>query len=123
MNKSLSLILIAIFGVGCLALTLFMPFTESGLIIAPEPNSVQAKQFAKCMPVDFLAQVPGLAGLKDIGDSVAKMPAFAEMNKDPNAPYYLYAVFLGVAMMLASVAINVIGREDAEEKTVLPVKK
>ena len=123
MNKPLTLILIAIFAFGCLALSVFMPFTESGLILAPEPNSIQAKQFAKCIPVELLAKVPGLSGLKEVGDSVAKMPAFAAMNKDPNAPYYLYSVFLAAAMIMASIAINVIGREDAEEKTILPVKK
>jgi len=36
---------------------------------------------------------------------------------------YAYALFLFAAMIVAAVAIVLIGREDAEEKTILPVKK
>ena len=36
---------------------------------------------------------------------------------------YAYALFLFVALIAGAVAIVLIGREDAEEKTVLPVKK
>jgi hypothetical protein len=36
---------------------------------------------------------------------------------------YAYALFLFAALCVAAVAIILIGREDAEEKTVLPVKK
>jgi hypothetical protein len=36
---------------------------------------------------------------------------------------YAYALFMFVALIVAAVAIVLIGREDAEEKTVLPVKK
>ena len=43
--------------------------------------------------------------------------------KDPNYPYYAYGLFLGVAMFLASIAILAIGRYEAEEVTVIPVKK
>lgn len=36
---------------------------------------------------------------------------------------YGYILFMGFALILAGVGIMIIGREDAEEKTVLPVKK
>jgi hypothetical protein len=36
---------------------------------------------------------------------------------------YGYILFMGVALTIAGIAIMIIGREDAEEKTVLPVKK
>ncbi|MCC7529628.1 MAG: hypothetical protein IT342_13975 [Candidatus Melainabacteria bacterium] len=36
---------------------------------------------------------------------------------------YGYILFMGVALTLAGIGIMIIGREDAEEKTVLPVKK
>lgn len=36
---------------------------------------------------------------------------------------YGYILFMGVALVLAGIGIMIIGREDAEEKTVLPVKK
>lgn len=43
--------------------------------------------------------------------------------KDPNYPYYAYGLFLGLAMFFASIAILAIGRYEAEEVTVIPVKK
>ena len=36
---------------------------------------------------------------------------------------YAYVLMMSVAMVLAAVAIIVIGRDDAEEKTLLPTKK
>jgi len=36
---------------------------------------------------------------------------------------YGYILFMGVALTIAGIAIMIIGKEDAEEKTVLPVKK
>lgn len=36
---------------------------------------------------------------------------------------YAYALFMFVALIVASIAIVLIGLEDAEEKTVLPIKK
>jgi len=36
---------------------------------------------------------------------------------------YGYILFMGLALVLAGIAIMIIGKEDAEEKTVLPVKK
>jgi hypothetical protein len=37
--------------------------------------------------------------------------------------YILYAVFLALALMLAAIAHNAIGRWDSEEKTIIPIKK
>jgi hypothetical protein len=36
---------------------------------------------------------------------------------------YAYALFMFAALIMAAVAIVLIGREDAEEKTILPLKK
>lgn len=36
---------------------------------------------------------------------------------------YGYILFMGVALIVAGIGIMVIGREDAEEKTVIPMKK
>ncbi len=36
---------------------------------------------------------------------------------------YGYILFMGLALTVAGIGIMIIGREDAEEKTVLPVKK
>jgi heme exporter protein D len=36
---------------------------------------------------------------------------------------YAYSLFMCLAITIAAVAIVIVGREDAEEKTVLPIKK
>jgi len=36
---------------------------------------------------------------------------------------YAYALFMGMAMVASAIAIVIVGREDAEEKTIIPVKK
>lgn len=36
---------------------------------------------------------------------------------------YAYALFMFAALIMAAIAIVLIGREDAEEKTILPLKK
>lgn len=45
------------------------------------------------------------------------------VQTDKNFCYYTYALFLGLSMFAASIAIQAIGRYDSEEKTILPVKK
>lgn len=93
MNK----ILMALFALGCLALTVFMPWSELGL------------------PAQFLGI--DLAPLKGFMNSLpgAKEPV--------TSSYYVYSLFLGLALTAAAIAINAIGREDSEEVTVLPIKK
>ncbi|MBY0360103.1 MAG: hypothetical protein K2W82_19025 [Candidatus Obscuribacterales bacterium] len=54
-------------------------------------------------------------------DNVEYVVQLVQTNK--NFVYYAYALFLGLAMFAAALAIQAIGRYDAEEKTVLPVKK
>ncbi len=41
----------------------------------------------------------------------------------PNAPYYLYSIYLAMALVASAIAINAIGRLDSEEETIVPVKK
>lgn len=36
---------------------------------------------------------------------------------------YAYSLFIGFALTLAAIAIILVGKEDAEEKTILPLKK
>jgi hypothetical protein len=102
MNKGLSVALIVLFGAACLLFTGLMPLAELGWLNAnTQPGPPQSLE-------PIRAAVAGFAG---------------ELQKDANFQYYIYALFLGLAMTAAAIAINVIGREDAEEKTVLPLKK
>lgn len=54
-------------------------------------------------------------------DKVADIVHLVQTNK--NYCYYAYALFLGLAMFAASIAIQAVGRYDSEEKTIVPVKK
>ena len=65
---------------------------------------------------------------KDLGESALKMVGIQAsmedvVKKDPNTPYYVYSLFLCIALVSAAIAINAIGRFDSEEKTIIPVKK
>jgi len=71
---------------------------------------------------------------KDLQDVfIARMDKTAQANgltappADDQTPTvagrYAYILFVAIAMVASAVAIILIGREDAEEKTVLPVKK
>jgi hypothetical protein len=76
--------------------------------------------------------------LKPLGDWAQKsisdgLAAASRVDKDDqNAkgqinPFlvgdYAYAMVMGLAMILASLAIMFVGKEDAEEKLILPAKK
>jgi hypothetical protein len=47
----------------------------------------------------------------------------SDMETPNIAGRYAYILFVAIALVAAAVAIILIGREDAEEKLVLPVKK
>lgn len=69
----------------------------------------------------FNSLTPGLGGdltkyLQDKGVSV-------NPKSTASLGDYGYILFMGVALVVAGIGIMIIGREDAEEKTVLPVKK
>lgn len=79
--------------------------------------------FAKEPAKQLLAGQEYVAEMKkSVGDS--ELQNLVDLYlKDPNYPYYAYGLFLGLAMFFASIAILAIGRYEAEEITVLPVKK
>ena len=113
MTKELSIVLVGLFALATLAFTAYMPLAEAGLLNDPQKISDAVKTWATVlhMPTDVSALQAPVASF------------IAGVQKDPNCQYYVYALFLGLAMVCASIAINVVGREDAEEKTILPVKK
>ena len=69
----------------------------------------------------FNSLTPGMGGdltkfLQEKGDSV-------NPKSTASLGDYGYILFMGLALTVAGIGIMVIGKEDAEEKTVLPVKK
>jgi hypothetical protein len=95
MNKFLPIVIVLIFSVLCLCMALLMPWAELG----------------------FPASLPVLAELRQV--LASKLPG----GEDPQVfVYYVYSLFLGVAMLSASVGLWLEGREESEEKTILPIK-
>jgi hypothetical protein len=96
MNKLAPIIVVLIFSFVCLSMALLMPWAELG----------------------FPTPVPALAHLREA--LAAKLPG----GSDPQVfEYYVYSLFLALAMLCASVGLWLEGREESEEVTVLPVKK
>jgi hypothetical protein len=62
----------------------------------------------------FFHSIPGGDSLTDFLKTQGAQKNFGD---------YAYVLFMGLAMVASAIAIVIIGREDAEEKTVLPVKK
>lgn len=113
MNKGLSIALVAVFVLTTLGMTLFMPLSELGLINATNQIPQQARELADSLGLMNLCQAAY--------DTV--MPTIKNAQNDPNFSYYVYSLFLGLAMVAAAIGINVVGREESEEKTILPIKK
>ena len=110
-DRLLPIVLVIIFATGCLGMTFFMPWAEYGLLTQGTPSSFGAG-LARTIGIDGV-----LASATNFVNSL-----FANLKDDPNAPYYVYGFFMALALISAAIGIAVIGREDAEEKTVLPVK-
>ncbi len=87
-------IVVVIFALLTLGAAVFMPWAELGLPPGP---------------------------LEPVRQSLMGM--FSGVQNSPNFNFYVYSLFLGLALIAAAIAHNLIGREDSEEKTVLPVKK
>jgi len=111
-------IFVVLFALACVGVTVLMPWAELRM---PESQ----EQAAQIMP-DFIrplsVMVAPVAGpLSDVRKMVEQKLPGAKDQQTFN--YYVYSLFLGLALIAAAFAINAIGREDTEEKTVLPVKK
>ncbi|MBX9877065.1 MAG: hypothetical protein K2Y22_01280 [Candidatus Obscuribacterales bacterium] len=111
-DRFLPIVLVLIFAAGCLGMTFMMPWAEFGLLTPSIPGSDWGKQFADTLGISGLLQ-PAIAFVNN---------NFSYLKDDVNAPYYVYGFFMALALISAAIGIAVIGREDAEEKTVLPLK-
>lgn len=111
-ERFLPIVLVLIFAAGCLGMTFMMPWAEYGLLTPSIPGSDFGAQLAKTLHLnELLAPAIGFVNSN-----------FSYLKDDSNAPYYVYGFFMAMALVSAAIGIAVIGREDAEEKTVLPLK-
>lgn len=104
--------------VGCLAMTGLMPWAELQLNGKVDNWPTWLRVFA-----NPLVEI----GSKQYSDLTPKGEEITQELKARGAESsygdYVYAVLLGSAMTAAAIGIAAIGREDAEEKTVIPEKK
>ncbi len=124
MNNDAKLVVVAIIGAAVVGVSLLlMPWAESGFgfdkAALPEWSQpiFENAPFTSLKPLGDWAQ-QRLSGKVDKDDESAK----GEINPIA-AGNYTYAVAMGVAMILASLAIMFVGKDDAEEKLIIPVKK
>ncbi len=117
-TSPIAILLVVAGAVGCLAMTSLMPWAELQLNGSAANWPTWLKVFAN--PVVEL-------GAKQYSDLTPKGEQLTKELKERGAESsygdYVYAVLLGGAMTAAAIGIAAIGREDAEEKTVVPEKK
>lgn len=117
MGKTINLILVIAGAITCLTFTGLMPWAELGMNASYE----NWPQWLRWLSTNLGFSLPDYAGAAQLGAQ------WTEMLKKAGAEHrlgdYAYSLVMGIAMIGAAVGIAAIGREDAEEKTVLPVKK
>lgn len=125
MSNDAKLVIVGVVALMVVAISLtLMPWAESGFGFEPQKLPEWSQHI-------FDANGP-FASLKPLGDwaqqALTSKVDKGDLNKsnqiDPIlAGNYMYALAMGAAMTLAAIAIMYVGKEDAEEKTILPVKK
>jgi len=125
-GKMIDTVLCAAFALICLwAALFFMPYAELGF-------NGKFPQWANWF-VKPLGLNTAFEGAKDLGDKLTKdLQEYGATGRQVNlqdpkegVSYgdYGYALALGLALIAGGIAVAAIGREEAEESTVLPVKK
>lgn len=134
--KPLSMVLLLLGIVGTLAFTIFMPAAElmtAQINPAPRENGESPLRSEEIMKVFGELANNGIKMLGFPTDADYKSSIESRLSnpagdgeatvQGANFPYYVYSVFLGLAMLAGAIAIQAVGREDSEEKTILPIKK
>jgi hypothetical protein len=114
---------------------IFQPWSELGFCL--DPNDI-TKASMLGPHLKTLANTYDAMGMKDLGQKLqdqtitglneeAKENGLKQPDPDWKNPVlsgdYAYVYFMSFSLLLAAIAIMLIGREDAEEKLILPVKK
>ncbi|MBS2003525.1 MAG: hypothetical protein U0103_07820 [Candidatus Obscuribacterales bacterium] len=124
MNNDAKLVVVALIGVAVVGVSLMlMPWAESGFGFDKPALPAWSQP---------IFDSPPFTGLKPLGDW-AQQRLSGKVDKDDEsakgvinpiaAGNYTYAMAMGVAMILAAFAIMFVGKDDAEEKLIIPVKK
>jgi hypothetical protein len=117
-------IVIIILGAACLLVSvLFMPVSEVGFGFDPKDLTTDS---ILAGPIKAMVDGPAGQAARPLGDWAKEHLAKHVDADDLKATLigdYSYALVMGGAMVAAAIAIMLIGREEAEEKLVLPSKK
>jgi hypothetical protein len=106
---------ILFFVIGFILLPL-LPWAEIGLPTGAQLPPIVIGPFS----IDLNAL--HLNGLYDAANS--QLPQLVKkVQNDPNYQFCVYSFFLGMAMIASAIGLHLVGREESEEKTVLPAKK
>lgn len=130
-------VLVIILAVVCVGLSLVcQPWAEMGFGV--DKNELPtAENSLLAEPLHALANAYASSPLKDFADNCQKhitgelneeahengLKPDPDWNKAVLSGDYAYVLVMGLAMTAAAIAIILIGREESEEKLVLPAKK
>ncbi len=117
MGKTVNTVLVVIGAFVCLGFTGLMPWAELGMNGSFENWPLWLRWISEHTGIM-------LPAYDSMANTAAGWTSYLQKNgADKNLGDYAYSLVIGVAMIGAAVGIAAIGREEAEEKTVLPVKK
>lgn len=117
MGKGINGILAIAGGILCLVITLVMPWAELGMNAQLDHWPLWLRWLSENLHLP----------LPDYSFMSSYATEWTEHLKkggaESNFGDYAYAFVMGLAMIAAAIGIAAIGREDGEEKTIIPVKK
>jgi hypothetical protein len=117
-GKTIDTALVVVGAIVCLAFTGLMPWAELGMNGSFDNWPLWLRWAAENTPLHSLPDYASVSGLG------ADWTSYLHKNgAESNLGDYAYSLVMGLAMIGAAIGIAAIGREEAEEKTVLPVKK
>jgi hypothetical protein len=116
-GKTINTTLVIVGAILCLACTGLMPWAELGMTGALNSWPLWLRWISEHTGIGL----PDYAIVSGLG---ADWTSYLQKNgADKNLGDYAYSLVIGLAMIAAAIGIAAVGREEAEEKTVLPVKK
>ena len=117
MGKTIDTVLVVLGALVCLAFTGLMPWAELGMNGAFDNWPLWLRWISQHTGI-HLPDYANAAGLASDWTSYLQ-----KSGAEKNLGDYAYSLVMGLAMIAAAIGIAAVGREEAEDKTVLPVKK
>ena len=117
MGKTINLVLVVAGALACLAFTGLMPWAELGM----NAKFDNWPEWLRWLATNLNFSLPDYAAVSDL--STQCTAHLKKAGAETRFGDYAYALVMGLAMIGAAIGIGAIGREESEEKTILPVKK